>query len=127
MPAGSAAHEDGLANRTMRLGADYVTGALARAGDFGAPWQAFMTRIAWGDVWGDPALPWKTRSLLTLAMMTALHREEEFKVHFRAARRHGVRDDELRAALTQAGIYAGIPAANAAFRWASEVMAEVAS
>jgi 3-oxoadipate enol-lactonase/4-carboxymuconolactone decarboxylase len=85
-----------------------------------------MTRIAWGDVWGDPSLPWKTRSLLTLAMMTALHREEEFKVHFRAARRNGVSDAELRAALTQAGIYAGVPAGNAAFRWAVEVMAETA-
>lgn len=121
---GDAPYEAGLSNRTMRLGADYVEGALARAGEFGAPWQAFMTRIAWGDVWGDPALPWKTRSLLTLVMMTALHREEEFKVHFRAARQNGVSDDELRAALTQAGIYAGVPSANAAFRWAREVMAE---
>lgn len=103
---------------------DYVAGALARAGDFGAPWQAFMTRIAWGDVWGDPALPWKTRSLLTIAMMAALHREEEFKVHFRAARHNGIGDDELRATLAQAGIYAGVPAANAAFRWAGEVIAE---
>ena len=123
-PRGGAAFDDGLANRTMRLGGDYVAGALARAGDFGASWQAFMTRIAWGDVWGDPALPWKTRSLLTIAMMAALHREEEFKVHFRAARRNGVGDDELRATLAQAGIYAGVPAANAAFRWAGEVIAE---
>ena len=83
-----------------------------------------MTRIAWGDVWGDPALPWKTRSMLTLAMMTALHREEEFKTHFRAARRNGISDEELRAVLTQAGIYGGIPAANAAFRWAQDVLAE---
>ncbi len=123
-PRGGATFDDGLANRTMRLGGDYVAGALARAGDFGAPWQAFMTRIAWGDIWGDPALPWKTRSLLTIAMMAALHREEEFKVHFRAARRNGVGDDELRATLAQAGIYAGVPAGNAAFRWAGEVMAE---
>lgn len=123
-PAGPASFEEGLANRTTRLGEAYVSGALAGAGDFGAPWQALMTRVAWGDVWGDPALPWKTRSMLTLAMMTALHREEEFKTHFRAARRNGVGDDELGAVLTQAGIYGGIPAANAAFRWAREVLAE---
>ncbi len=119
-----ASFEDGLANRTMRLGADYVDNALASAGAFGAPWQALMTRTAWGDIWGDPALPWKTRSMLTLAMMVALHREEEFKTHFRAARRGGVSDDELRAMLMQTGIYAGMPAANAGFRWAGEVMAE---
>jgi alkylhydroperoxidase/carboxymuconolactone decarboxylase family protein YurZ len=59
-------------------------------------------------------------------MMTALHREEEFKLHFRAARRNGVPDDELRAVLMQAGIYAGVPATNAAFRWAREVMEEKA-
>ncbi len=124
VPSGDARFEDGLANRTARLGGDYVSGALARAGTFGAPWQSFMTRVAWGDVWGDPTLPWKTRSMLTLAMMTALHREEEFKVHFRAARRAGIGDEELRAVLVQAGIYGGIPAANAAFRWAAEVIAE---
>lgn len=127
VPAADARYEDGLANRTTRLGETYVAKALERAGGFGAPWQAFMTRIAWGDVWGDPALPWKTRSLLTIAMMAALHREEEFKVHFRAARRNGIGDDELRATLTQAGIYAGVPAGNAAFRWATEVMAETAA
>ena len=60
------------------------TRSLAKAGDFGAPWQDFITRVAWGEIWGDPTLPWKTRSLLTLAMMVALHREEEFKLHFRA-------------------------------------------
>jgi len=123
-PPGGAGFDDALANRTARLGGEYVSRAFSRAGEFGAPWQAFMTRIAWGDVWGDPVLPWQTRSLLTIAMMTALHREEEFKVHFRAARQNGVSDDTLRAALTQAGIYAGVPAGNAAFRWAREVMAE---
>jgi 3-oxoadipate enol-lactonase/4-carboxymuconolactone decarboxylase len=122
--SGPATFDDGLANRTARLGEAYVAGALSGAGEFGAPWQSFMTRIAWGDIWGDPTLPWKTRSLLTLAMTTALNREEEFKVHFRAARRSGISDQELRAVLAQAGIYSGIPAANAAFRWAREVIAE---
>lgn len=123
---GGVSFDDGLANRTAVLGGEHVSHTLARAGDFGAPWQDFITRVAWGEIWGDPTLPWKTRSMLTLAMMTALHREEEFKLHFRAARRNGVPDEELRAVLMQAGIYVGVPATNAAFRWAREVMEEKA-
>ena len=61
------------------------------------PWQDFITRIAWGEIWGDPTIPWKTRSMLTLAMMVALHREEEFKLHVRPALKNGVTIDELRA------------------------------
>ncbi len=123
-PTGGASFDHGLANRSGWLGPDYVARARSKAGAFGAPWQDFITRVAWGEVWGDPTLPWKTRSMLTLAMMTALHREEEFKLHFRAARQNGIPDDELRAVLMQAGIYAGVPATNAAFRWAREVMEE---
>jgi 3-oxoadipate enol-lactonase/4-carboxymuconolactone decarboxylase len=125
-PAGGVSFDDGLANRSGWLGPDYVAGARAKAGDFGAPWQDLITRVAWGEIWGDPTLPWRTRSMMTLAMMTALHREEEFKLHFRAARRNGIADEELRAVLMQAGIYAGVPATNAAFRWAREVMEETA-
>ncbi|MBV9701437.1 MAG: carboxymuconolactone decarboxylase family protein [Methylobacteriaceae bacterium] len=84
------------------------------------PWQDFITRTAWGEVWGDPALPWKTRSLLTLAAMMALHREEEFKLHLRPALGNGVTPDELRAMLLHLAVYAGVPAANAAFRWVRE-------
>ena len=84
---GGVSFDDGLANRNAVLGAEYVARAAAKAGDFGAPWQDFITRVAWGEIWGDPTLPWKTRSMLTLAMMTALHREEEFKLHFRAGAR----------------------------------------
>ena len=81
------------------------------------PWQDFITRVAWGEIWGDPTMPWKTRSMVTLAMMVALHREEEFKLHVRPALRNGVTIEELRASLLQASVYAGVPAANAAFRW----------
>jgi 3-oxoadipate enol-lactonase/4-carboxymuconolactone decarboxylase len=88
------------------------------------PWQDFITRAAWGEIWGDPALPWKTRSLVTLAMMVALHREEEFKLHVRPALRNGVTIEELRSLLMQTAIYAGVPAANAAFRWAKEVLGD---
>ena len=119
-----AAYEKGLAVRKSVLGADYVEAAIAQAGDFGAPWQDFITRIAWGEIWGDPTLPRKTRSLLTLAMMVALHREEEFKLHVRPALANGVTVDEMRALTMQAAIYAGVPAANAAFRWLRDVLGE---
>jgi 3-oxoadipate enol-lactonase/4-carboxymuconolactone decarboxylase len=121
---GGVSFEDGLANRSAVLGHEHVARTRERASDFGRPWQDFITRVAWGEIWGDPTLPWKTRSMLALAMMTALHREEEFKLHFRAARRNGVSDEELRAVLMQAGVYAGVPATNTAFRWAREVMEE---
>ena len=112
----------GLANRKAVLGAPYVDRALAAAGDFAGPWQEFITRVAWGEVWGDPTLPRKTRSLLTLTMMVALHREEEFKIHLRPALGNGVTLAELRAAFFHAAIYAGVPAANAAFRWTRECL-----
>lgn len=114
--------ESGLANRKAVLGVDHVQRSLANAGAFAAPWQDFITRNAWGEIWGNDALPWKTRSLVTLAMMVALHREEEFKLHVRPALKNGVTLEELQALLLQTGIYAGVPAANAAFRWVREVL-----
>ena len=87
--APTSAFARGLAVRKSVLGGDYVEGALKQAGAFGANWQDFITRVAWGEIWGDPTLPRKTRSLLTLAMMIALHREEEFKLHLRPARGNG--------------------------------------
>lgn len=121
---GGASFEAGLANRKSVLGAEHVQRSLDRAGAFATPWQDFITRTAWGEIWGDPTLPWKTRSMLTLAMMIALHREEEFKLHVRPALRNGVTPEELRALLLQAGIYAGVPAANAGFRWVKEVLGD---
>lgn len=119
---GGASFASGLANRKAALGAEHVERSLAAAGDFAMPWQDFVTRYAWGEIWGDPALPRKTRSMLTLAMMVALHREEEFKLHVRPALRNGVTLDELRALLLQSAIYAGVPAANAGFRWTRDVL-----
>lgn len=121
---GGASFEAGLANRKQVLGAEHVERSLAKAGPFAMPWQDFITRMAWGEIWGDPAIPWKTRSMVTLAMMVALHREEEFKLHVRPALRNGVTVEELRALLLQTSIYAGVPAANAAFRWTKEVLGE---
>jgi 3-oxoadipate enol-lactonase / 4-carboxymuconolactone decarboxylase len=106
------------------LGAEHVERSFARAGPFATPWHEFITRYAWGDIWGDPTLPWKTRSMLTLTMMIALHREEEFKLHLRPALKNGVTLEELRAMLLQSSIYAGVPAANAAFRWVREVLGD---
>ncbi len=121
---GAVPFEMGLENRKQVLGAEHVERSLAKAGSFAAPWQDFITRTAWGEVWGDPRLPWKTRSLVTLAMMVALHREEEFKLHVRPALRNGVSVEELQSLLLQSAIYAGVPAANAAFRWAKDVLGD---
>jgi 3-oxoadipate enol-lactonase/4-carboxymuconolactone decarboxylase len=121
---GGASFEEGFANRKRVLGAEHVERSLAKAGSFAAPWQDFITRVAWGEIWGDPTIPWKTRSMVTLAMMVALHREEEFKLHVRPALRNGVAVAELRALLLQTSVYAGVPAANAAFRWVKEVLSE---
>ena len=122
--SGGALFEDGLANRKAVLGAEHVERSLATAGPFAAPWQDFITRVAWGEIWGDPTIPWKTRSMVTLTMMVALHREEEFKLHLRPALRNGVTVEELRSLLLQTSVYAGVPAANAAFRWVKEVLSD---
>jgi 3-oxoadipate enol-lactonase/4-carboxymuconolactone decarboxylase len=122
---GGTSFESGLANRKAVLGAAYVDKALAAAGAFGGNWQDFITRTAWGEVWGDHRLPWKTRSIIVLAMMIALHREEEFKLHLRGALRNGVTLDELKALIVQGGAYAGIPASNAAMRWSREVLGDI--
>jgi 3-oxoadipate enol-lactonase/4-carboxymuconolactone decarboxylase len=121
---GGVSFAAGLANRKAVLGVEHVERSLARAGEFATPWQDFITRMAWGEIWGDPALPWKTRSLITLALMVALGREEEFKLHVRPALRNGVTLAEFRALLKQCAVYAGVPAANGAFRWVGEVLGD---
>ncbi len=119
-----ATREEGLANRKAVLGEAHVARSLANAGPFAGPWQDFIMRTAWGEVWGDPALPWKTRSLVTLAMMVALGREEEFKLHLKPALANGVSAEELRSLLIQTAVYCGVPAANGAFRLAKETLGE---
>lgn len=121
---GATAFEAGVRNRKAVLGEAHVERSLANAGPFAEPWQDFITRTAWGEIWGDPRIPWKTRSMVTLAMMVALHREEEFKLHLRPALGNGVSIGELQALLLQSAIYAGVPAANAAFRWAKDVLGD---
>jgi 3-oxoadipate enol-lactonase/4-carboxymuconolactone decarboxylase len=120
----AADFEAGLANRKHVLGAEHVERSLKNAGGFATPWQDFITRYAWGEVWGDETLPWKTRSIVVLSITLALGKEEEFKLHLRPALKNGVTIDELRALLTQCAVYAGVPAANGAFRWAREVLGD---
>jgi 3-oxoadipate enol-lactonase/4-carboxymuconolactone decarboxylase len=122
--AGGPSFEEGLANRKSVLGAEHVERSLAKAGSFAMPWQDFITRTAWGEIWGDETLPRKTRSIITLAMMVGLHREEEFKLHVRPALKNGVTIPELQSLLMQTAIYGGVPAANAAFRWVREVLGD---
>ena len=125
VPADQApAFEAGLRNRRRVLGPEHVDRSLEAAGAFGAPWQDFITRYAWGEVWGDDTLPWKTRSMIVLSITLALGTEEEFKLHVRPALKNGVTVEELRALLKQCAVYAGVPAANGAFRWVREVLGD---
>jgi 4-carboxymuconolactone decarboxylase len=116
-------HARGLKNRKEVLGEAHVKRSFATADDFSRPYQDLITEYCWGAVWDRPGLSRKTRSLLNIAMLTALNREDEFKLHVRAAFRNGVTRDEIREVLLQAAIYCGVPAANSAFKQAREVFA----
>ena len=115
----------GLEVRRAVLGAEYVDGSLARADDFMAAFQQLTTEYAWGEVWTRPGLPRKTRSMLNLAMLTALNRSAELRLHVRGALTNGVTRDEIKEILLQIGAYCGIPACLEAFRIATEVFKEV--
>jgi 4-carboxymuconolactone decarboxylase len=118
-------YEEGLAVRRAVLGAEYVDGAIAAADSFTGELQDFVTEWCWGGVWTRPGLPRKTRSMLNLAMLAALNRPHEVKMHVRAALRNGVTRKEIAEVFLQAGVYAGAPAAVDAFRIAKEVFDEV--
>jgi 4-carboxymuconolactone decarboxylase len=105
------------------LGNAHVDASTGRLTDFNREFQDLLTRYAWGEIWTRPGLPLKTRSLATLAMLVALGRDEEFKLHVRAAEAAGVSRDELRELLLQSAVYCGLPAANHAFRLTEEVFA----
>lgn len=116
--------DQGLKNRREVLGAEYVDAAIAGADDFNRPLQELVTQYCWGDVWGRPGLDRKTRSLLNLAMLTALNRPHELKLHVRGALRNGVSKEEIREVFLQTAIYCGVPAAVDSFRSAREVFKE---
>jgi 4-carboxymuconolactone decarboxylase len=113
----------GLQNRKDVLSDAHVERSFANADDFTKPYQELVTEYCWGAVWDRPGLSRKTRSLLNLAMLTALNREEEFRLHVRAAFRNGVTREEICEVLLQTMIYCGVPAANSAFKQAREVFA----
>ena len=116
--------DSGMAARRAVLGDEYVDRALARRDEFTAPFQDFVTRYAWGEVWARPGLDRRTRSCLTVALLTALRSHEELALHIRAALRNGVTPEELREVLLHTAVYAGVPAANSAFGLAQEILAE---
>ncbi|TWB56300.1 4-carboxymuconolactone decarboxylase [Nitrospirillum viridazoti] len=113
----------GLATRKSVLGDAHVDRALAGRTEFNTEFQDLITRYAWGEIWTRPAIDHPTRRLLTLAMMIALNRGEEFKMHVRAALQHGVSKDLIKEVILQSAIYCGVPAANTAFHQAAEVFA----
>src|SRR5579871_2958726 len=116
--------DKGLEVRSTVLGREYVQKALEKKDAFNAEFQELITRYAWGEIWTRPGLPRHTRSLLVIAMTVALNREAEFRLHVRAAANNGVTPEEIKEVLMQAAIYCGVPAANSAFHWAQEVLAE---
>lgn len=119
-------HEQGLKIRREVLGSAHVDRATQSATDFTAPFQDLITRYAWGEVWSRPGLSRHTRSLLTLAMTVALNREEEFRLHLRAALNNGVTREEIQEVLIHSAVYCGVPAANHAFQVAAEILEQTA-
>lgn len=117
--------DKGLAIRRAVLGSEYVDKSIAAADDFTRPLQEIVTQYCWGEVWGRPNLERKTRSLLNLAMLSALNRPHEVKLHVRGALNNGVTKDEIREVFLQVAIYCGVPAAMDSFRIAKEVFKEM--
>ncbi len=120
-------YDKGLEIRRAVLGNEYVDKAMAAADDFNQPMQELVTEYCWGSVWGRPGLPRKTRSLLNLAMLSALNRSPELKLHVRGALTNGVTKNEIAEVFLQVAIYCGVPSAIDSFRTAREVFAETDS
>jgi len=114
-------YDEGMKTRRAVLGDAHVDRSLKNRNNFNEPFQDLITRYAWGEIWSRPGLPRKTRSLLTLSMLVALNRNEEFRMHLKAALSIGVTREEIREVLLQATIYCGVPAANSAFHATEEV------
>jgi len=114
----------GMEVRRAVLGDQHVNRSLERKNTFNEEFQDLITRYAWGEIWARPGLPRHARSLVTLAMLVALNRGDEFRMHVRAAANNGVTRDEIKELLLHAAIYCGVPAANSAFHAAEEVFAE---
>lgn len=114
-------YEQGMAVRREVLSDEHVDRSIANTTEFTGDFQDFITRVAWGDVWSRPGLDRRSRSVAVLSSMIALGHHEEFVMHVHAALRNGLTVDEIREVILQSAIYAGVPAANTAFRLADEV------
>ena len=119
--------EAGLKVRREVLGAEYVDAAISQADDFSRPLQELVTEYCWGAVWTRPGLSRQTRSLINLAMLTALNRPHEVELHLRGALRNGCTKAEIMEVLLQTAIYCGVPAAVDSFRLARKVFSEIAA
>ena len=119
-------YEQGMAIRREVFGDAHVDRGLAKRNAFNVELQDLIARYAFGEIWSRPGLPRHTRSLITMAMLLALHRDEELRLHVRAALRIGVSQDELKELLLQSAIYCGVPAAHSGLRLVEEVLAECA-
>jgi 4-carboxymuconolactone decarboxylase len=117
-------YTDGMAVRREVLGDAHVDRAVAATTGFTAPFQEYITRTAWGQVWTRDGLDRRTRSCVTLALLTTLQCHDELAMHVRAARRNGLSPDEIAEVLLHTAVYAGVPAANAAFKIAEAVLAD---
>jgi 4-carboxymuconolactone decarboxylase len=120
-------YQQGMAVRRAVLGDPHVDRSLQNKNQFNEEFQDLITRYAWGEIWTRPGLPRHTRSCITLAMMVALNRGEELRMHLRAAFNNGVTREEIKEVLLQTAIYCGVPAANSAFHIAEEIFAEMAA
>ncbi|MBZ5541494.1 MAG: 4-carboxymuconolactone decarboxylase [Acidobacteriia bacterium] len=121
----SERYQQGMGVRRAVLGDAHVDRSLQNKNEFNQEFQDLITRYAWGEIWTRPGLPRHTRSCITLAMMVALNRGEELRMHLRAAFNNGVTREEIKEVLLQTAIYCGVPAANSAFHIAEEVFAEI--
>jgi 4-carboxymuconolactone decarboxylase len=119
--------DKGLEIRRAVLGSEYVDKSIANADDFNRPLQELVTQYCWGEIWGREEIDRRTRSIINLAMISALNRPHELKLHVRGALRNGVTKAEIREVLLQVAIYAGVPAAVDSFRVAREAFADEAA
>jgi len=120
-----ALFKKGLNTRREVLGAEYVDSSIKNADEFTLDLQQLVTQYCWGDVWNRPGLDRKTRSFLNLAMLSALNRPHEIKLHIRGALNNGVTKEEIKETFLQVAIYCGVPAALDSFRSAKEVFKEM--
>ena len=114
--------QQGMAVRREVLGNDHVDRAIANTNAFTAPFQEFITRYAWGDIWSRPGLSRAERSMITLTALAVLRQDEELAMHVRAALANGLSPSQIQEVLLHVAVYAGVPAANRAFAIAAEVL-----